>query len=178
MRILDAVDAGIAYINDVTGYDITAYDVYYSDCDYFLMDTADSVPLVAWGTMEDHYRHIERTHARNDPYVAEMRDNFVTYPHGMSFEVHRPMPVKPDFYKMLPRDTTTSWRSRYGNTLLQLGAVEKLVTARDGKVTSLRDGVGVLWLSNRDEVSWETALMRLVRDRFQTPSKWELTSLS
>jgi hypothetical protein len=170
MRILAAVDAGVEFVRDCPSSDT---DVYYADCDYFLMDAADSVPLAVWGTMDDHYTHIAHTHSKHDPYVAEMRDNYEAYCTGLSYEVHRPMPIELDRYAAMPRSGTTSWRSRYGNTVVR---DRRAIEVHDGKVTSIRGAVGVLWLSNRDDSSWNSPLMAKMRERFVAPSMWEIGS--
>lgn len=95
------------------------------------------------------------------------------YPSPDSYEVHRPLPCKPQsMVEALSRwdggmkDTVPQWRTVYG-VLNKVDAYP----VYDAKLSSRQSGVGTPWISTSDQ-SWRRYAPS-IRKRFQKPSRWE-----
>lgn len=95
------------------------------------------------------------------------------FPHPDSYEVHRPLPCKPDgMVEALGRweggmkDTVPQWRTAYG----VLNKIEAY-PVNDAKLGARQTGVGTPWVSTSDQ-SWRKYALP-IKKRFQKPSRWE-----
>jgi len=163
--------------------------VYYMDDDMFLMDPTDHILLGAKGLFSDHLADAIAYHGAEHDYTRHLQatSDFMQAPGNLSFEVHRPMPLRTDIaydrltaiWKQMPPESEHPyipfWRTIYGNFVH--GTEELAVIVRDGKIGTVAElargeKLGVPWISGSDAL-WRGKLRNMITKHFPEKSPWE-----
>jgi hypothetical protein len=152
-------------------------DAIYLDDDYLLLDHVESVPLVYKSLLTEHLREVRRSkpvgHWYRDAFEETARI-FQHRPEANSWELHRPMPIKPwsVYETLIPYLNGSSvrpfWRMLAGN----LAAWPDVPVYRALDVRGERSApVGSAWVSS--DADRAGPWLRHVHERFGDPSRWE-----
>lgn len=163
--------------------------VLYMDDDMFLMDPTDHVLLAAKGLFSEHLADAIAYHGADYEYTRFLQAtaDYMDAPGNLSFELHRPMPIRPNIgYELLTniwRRTSPEsmypeipfWRTVYGNFVNQTEELSAI--ARDGKIGTVSElargeKLGVPWISGSDAL-WRGKLRSMITKHFPEKSPWE-----
>lgn len=149
--------------------------------DFFALKPVDHIPHEWRDTLDEHIGTLGASWWRESLEATRGWLNLIGTPGPLlSYELHRPFPViKAAMAQVLDEAANVcpanppQWRTLYGNRW-QVGGTQDA----DIKVTRGRPRpIGmdrITWLSTTDQAFRTFALGSALRDRFPTPSRWEL----